>query len=143
MIGPDQVMPLLLEACPSFRAAWDADVESEYADDDAPGGRLLYLDAGAFIRHLCSLQVQGPTDEFAAVFDTIERLAIEGDDYVQNLAVIGYIEGFQMMTVTSFGLDPERDFRPWLRPVSASWWQRVNRFWDGDARALQDPPSDD
>jgi hypothetical protein len=34
------------------------------------------------------------------------------------------------------GLDPERDFRPWLRPESEKWWRRINRFWEGDASAL-------
>jgi hypothetical protein len=72
------------------------------------------------------------------VFDVIERLVLEGDPYVSNLAVIGYLEGLQMMTVTGAGLDPESDFRPWLRPESEKKWQQINRFWEGDASALND-----
>ncbi len=137
MIEARQVMPLLLEACPSFSTKW-AEVEVENADDTEPTGGFGFVDAGNFIRHMVSLRIEGQTSEFPAIFEVIERLLVEGDPYLQNLAVIGYLEGFQMMTVTSAGLDPERDFRPWLRPVSESWWQRINRLWAGDASALRD-----
>lgn len=136
MITPDQVMPLLLKACPSFTDTW-LSIEEENKDDSVPAGRLLYLDAGDFVRHLAGLKGAGTTDEFNAVFDVIERLVVEGDDYVSNLGVIGFIEGFQMHTVTSFGLDPEIHFRPHLRPISHAWWIRVNRFWAGEHDALQ------
>ena len=57
-IGPDGVIPLLLEAVPSFADAWD---ESENVDD---GERLLYLDAGDFIRHLVRKHLANEVDEF-------------------------------------------------------------------------------
>jgi len=129
-------MPLLLDACPSFAESW-REAEQQNADDESLGGRLYYMDAGDFIRHLVSLLLANDTSEFPAVFDVIERLILEGDPYVSELAVIGYLEDCQMMTVTSAGLDPERDFRPWLRPESAKWWDRLNRFWAGDANALR------
>lgn len=131
------VMPLLLDACPSFTEGWQ-EAEAENADDESAGGRLFYMDAAAFIRHLVALRLAGETTEFPAVFDVIDRLVLECDPYVQNLAVIGYLEGFQMMTVTAAGLDPELHFRPWLRPKSEEWWQRFNRLWDGDPAALVD-----
>jgi len=71
VIAAEDVMPLLLEACPS-------------------------LDGGAFIRHLAARHWSA-------------RRGVTG--------------------VTSAGLDPEDDFRPWLRPQSAKWWARINRFW--------------
>ncbi len=111
VIDAGQVMPLLLEACPSFAAKW-SEVEVENADDTVPNGRLTYVDAAEFIRHVVSLRVEGRTSELPAIFDVLERLVVEGDRFVRDLGVIGYLEGFQMMTVTSAGLDPERDFRP-------------------------------
>ena len=140
-ITPDKVIPLLLSACPSFDSEWESS-KTENLDESAPGGRLYYLDAGDFVRHIVALKASGETGEFPAVFDVIERFVCEGDAYVKNLGVIGYIEGFQMMTVTSAGLDPERDFRPWMRPTSESWWQRLNRFWGGDSGALIDGDAD-
>ena len=137
VITAEEVMPLLLDACPSFAERW-RESEQEHLDDESPGGRLHYMDAGDFIRHLVGLRLANDTSEFPGVFVVIERLLVEGDSYVSNLAVIGYLEGFQMMTVTSAGLDPERDIRPWLRPESAKWWDRINRFWAGDPTALRD-----
>lgn len=136
VIGAEDVMPLLLGACPSFADRWRVS-EQEHVDEESPGGRLHYMDAGDFIRHLVGLRLANDISEFPAVFDVIERLVVEGDSYVSNLGVIGYLEGFQMMTVTSAGLDPEGDFRPWLRPQSAKWWDRINRFWAGDPTALR------
>ncbi|HMS87787.1 MAG TPA: hypothetical protein PKE56_05055 [Acidimicrobiales bacterium] len=131
MLVPDDVIPLLLKAMPSFAAAWD---ESENVDD---GERLLYLDAGDFIRHLVHKHLTHEVEEFPAAFAVVERLVVEGDDYVRNLGVIGFLEGLQMMTVTAAGIDPEEAFRPLVGPVSERWWERINRFWGGEHDALQ------
>ncbi len=132
-IKSNQVIELLLEACPSFKDAW-ATIEHENIYDN---DRLHYMDASDFLRHLATLQLAGTTDEFPAIFDLIERLVVEGDRYVSNLAVIGYLEGLQMATISAFGLDPEVVFRPWFRPVSEAWWRRLNRFWGGEHSALR------
>lgn len=120
---------LLMGACPSFAAPWEA-IRKENEDEETPGGRLHYRDAADFIRHLASLKIAGTVDEFPAVLDLIERMVVEGDEYVSELAVIGYIEGFQMQTVTVLGLELEVDFRPWLRPTSEAYWRAINRFWE-------------
>ena len=133
LIVASEVMPLLLEACPSFAPQWVNEVLEENLDDANDGGRLFYVDAGAFIHHLVSLKVDGRDAEFPAVFDVFERLVVEGDSYVQNLGQIGYLEGLQMMTVTAAGLSPERDFRPYLRPASERIWGALNRSWGGPA----------
>jgi hypothetical protein len=76
-----------------------------------------------------SLKPVGHTTGFPAVFEAIERLLREGDLFVQELAVTGYLEGFQMETVATAGPDPERDFRPYLLPKSEEAWISVNEFW--------------
>lgn len=138
MIERDAVVPLLLEACPSFAPTW-AEEEAENLHDD--GDRLHYLDAAAFVRHLGALWLGGEVDELLAVFAVIERLVIEGDHYVSELAVIGYLETFQMETIGGLGIDPDTAFVPFFGPVSLRWWDRLNRFWAGDPRALdvEDP----
>ncbi|HKN91523.1 MAG TPA: hypothetical protein VJ622_14710 [Acidimicrobiia bacterium] len=140
MITADEVMPLLLSACPSFVPKWEA-VAGENVDEDDPSKRLCYLDAGDFIRHLVELRLAGRIEEMPAVFEVIERLHVEGDHYVRELATIGYLEGLQMRTVTEAGLDPEQDFRPYFGPVSNKWWERLNRLWAGDASALREDDS--
>jgi hypothetical protein len=134
VIDAVELRTLLVLACPSSAVVWSS---PDNEDADAPGGRLGYIDAGDFVRHLVSLQLAGDTSDFPAVFDVIERLVLEGDPYVSTLAVFGYLEDL-LFTVASPQLDPERDFRPWLRPESERQWQRVKRFWEETAAARDD-----
>lgn len=127
-IRAEQVPALILAALPSLQPDWP-ETERENADPDSPGGRLGYLDAGWVVGHLADRLVGGDTSEFDAAFELIERLVRDGDDYVRELGVIGYLEGLQMGTVTSRGLDPEA-FRPWMRPLSAKYWAAITRFWE-------------
>jgi hypothetical protein len=128
-ITVDVIPTRILAACPSFETEW-AESEDFNRDEESPGGRLHYIDAGDFIRHLVALKIRNEVAEFPAVFDLIEALVRSEDKYIHDLGVIGYVEGFQMMTVTAAGLDPERDFRPYLRPASERAWRDVNEFWN-------------
>ncbi|RYB91012.1 hypothetical protein EUA93_18945 [Nocardioides oleivorans] len=123
-----QVPGLLVAASGWIAEAWQ-DAAEDNADPDSPGGRLGYLDAGAVVSRLADELAAGRTDGFDVLFDLVERLVTEGDDYVSELGVIGYLEGMQMDTVTSRGLDPEA-FAPWLRPTSARYWAALHRFWE-------------
>jgi hypothetical protein len=79
-------MSELLEACPSFAPQCVDEVLDENLDEQVEGGRLFFVDAGAFVHHLVSLKIDGRTAEFPAVFDVFERLLLEGDSYVRNPA---------------------------------------------------------
>jgi hypothetical protein len=135
MIRADEVMPLCVQACPTFTAEWERlRVDDGFLDD---GGEPLYCCyAEEFIAHLVQLRLAGETQSFPAVFTVIEQLLTDGNAYVKNLAVIGFLEGLQMRTVTDAGIDPA-EFRPYFGLQSEQWWQRVNRFWEGDATALR------
>jgi hypothetical protein len=124
-VTAEQVPALLVEAIPSLSDEW-IDMSVANAEPSAPGGRLGYLDAARVVRHLAGRLDAGDTADFDAAFDFIERLILEGDEYVSELGVIGYLEGLQMQTVTSQGVDPET-FRPWLRPVSAKYWEALSK----------------
>jgi len=119
VISKDQVMPLLMEACPSYRTPLE--------DQD-----LLYVALGAFARHLLQLQQQSRAQEFPTVARAIERLHVEGDHYVREAATIGLLEGIQNVWGNE-GTDPERFVRH-LHPVSAKWWQSLNDFWNGKSK---------
>ena len=113
-------MPLLIEACPSYRPA--------AKDED-----LLYVALGHLARHLLELHRQSRTEEFSDVARVIERLHVEGDHYVREAATIGLLEGIQNLWANE-GTDPEL-FVPHLLPVSAKWWQSLNDFWSGKSIA--------
>jgi hypothetical protein len=115
----DQVMMLLIEACPSYHLP---------PDDQ----ELLYVTLGDFARHLLQLFQQGRTQDFPEVACVIERPHVEGDGYVREAATIGLLEGIQNVWANE-GTDPELYF-PYLHPVSAKWWQSLNDFWSGKSK---------
>ena len=123
MITKEQVMPLFLQACPSFTQRWE-NHRAFYDDED-----LLYVDLGEFAHHLIKLHKTNQTNEFPAVFEVIERLHFEGDAYVKEAATIGMLEGIQNVAGSS-GVNPE-DFSCYLKPESAKWWRQLNAFWNG------------
>jgi hypothetical protein len=125
LIEQQQVIPLLLEASPSFESAWEEHLRY-YGDD------LLYLALGDFARHLLSLYQSSSTHDFLAVAKVIERLHLEGSPYVRQAATIGLLEGIQNNWSHS-GVDPEV-FALQLLPESAKWWRSLNDFWSGKSK---------
>ena len=119
MISKDQVMPLLMEASPSYRLP----IEDR---------ELLYLMLGDFARHLLQLQQQQQTDVFPSVARVIERLHFEGDQYVREAATIGLLEAIQNVWENQ-NTDPNI-FAQHLLPESARWWQSLNDFWSGKSK---------
>lgn len=124
MISAVFVMPMLLETCPSFRARW-----VEYVAEPEYDESLLYAHLGEFAHHVVEQMKAGATGEFAAVFDAVERLHVDGDEYVREAATIGLLENLQNVAGPA-GVDPE-SFVPYLRPESAKWWAELNSFWAG------------
>lgn len=122
MLSQDQVMPLLLDACPSFWVVWDSELDEE-------DRKLLYVCLGSFAKHLLDLKQQRPTSEFAAVVEVIERLYLEGDTSTQEAATIGLLEAVQNVWGNS-GVATD-DFEQLLLPESRVWWQQLELFWAG------------
>ncbi len=121
MIKQNEMLPMLVEACPSF-----ADKLREHRETFE---EINYAELGAFAHHLVDLYEQNQTDEFIKVFDVIERFHIEGDDYVKEAATIGLLEGLQNVAGNT-DLKPEV-FEKYLKPVSTKWWNELNKFWNG------------
>jgi hypothetical protein len=122
MITKEQVMPLLLNACPSFSKRW------EEHRDFYEGKELLYVELGEFAHHLVELHKANRIEEFPVVFKVIERMHLEGDHYVKEAATIGMLEGIQNVAGNS-GLEPE-EFVQYLKPESFKWWRQLNDFWE-------------
>lgn len=121
----DKIIPLLMEACPSFRAVVDEHRQQI-------GEEILYVLLGGLARHLLELHQQHQTDAFPAVAEAIERMHIEGDPHVREAATIGLLEGIQNVW-SNEGADPEL-FSRHLLPESARWWQSLQDFWSGRSR---------
>lgn len=78
MIRREQVIGLLLEACPSYGARWQA-----YRSAPEFDAELLYVHLGDFANHVIDLLHRGENAELAALARVVEQLHLEGDDYVR------------------------------------------------------------
>ena len=119
MITKEQVMPLLLDACPSFTEKWQKHLA--YWD----GKNLLYNDLSEFNAHLFELHKNKQVEEFPEVFDVVEKLHLEGDDHVKEAATIGLLEGIQNAASHA------EDFVQYLGTESEKRWFQLNDFWQG------------
>jgi hypothetical protein len=116
---------MLLDACPSFAPQWEAFREEWLKEtDDLP----VYLVLADFARHLIGLLERGETTDLPAVFAAVERMHVEGGHYVRKAATVGLLESLQNLHLHKNGTDPEQ-FRPYLGPESARWWDKLYRFW--------------
>ncbi len=126
MINKNDVMKLILEACPSYNVRWIEHSKFNYSNGEE---QLLYLDAGDFACHIVELYKKGEIKEFKNIFNVIELLHIQGDDYVKEAATIGFLEAIQNVASNN-DLNPE-DFIKFLKPVSVDWWNKLDDFWLG------------
>ena len=128
MIKRSEMLPMLVEACPTFSDEWKEHKLQFHDEEDF----LPYVALATFNNHLVNLYQENKTDDFEKVFDAIERLHIEGDEYVKESATIGLLEGLQNIAGNR-GLDAEV-FYSYLKPVSAKWWNELNKFWSGEIK---------
>lgn len=126
MIGKSEVMELLLNACPSYKDRWKEYFNFNYGNGEE---QLLYVDLGDFAGHLVDLYKKNELNEFNQVFDVVELLHIDGDDFVKEAVTIGLLEGMQNIASNS-GVNPD-EFVRFLKPTSAKWWNNLNDFWSG------------
>jgi len=117
-------MTELVQACPSFEPEWQRFRDEWRDEDELP----LYLSLGEFACHIINLLSRGDTARFPAIFNTVERLHVDGDDYVREAVTIGVLESLQNLNLHST-TEPEQ-FRPFLRPNSERWWNKLYDFWE-------------
>jgi hypothetical protein len=125
LISRVEVIPALLQACPSFQNTWD---EHCY-EHDPP---LIYVALGDFARHLLDLHRNGDTHTISNVCRVIEQFCLAGDADVQEIVTIGVLESIQNVWSHS-DVDPVH-FRGHLQPESGQLWDELNAFWRGDRR---------
>jgi hypothetical protein len=121
----DEMMGVLLDACPSFTPQWQTFLDEWQEEGDDPP---LYLALADFARHLIGMVERGETASFPAIFAAVERLHTEGDHYVREAATVGLLEDLQNLNLHRT-TRPEL-FRQYLGPESQRWWDKLYRFWE-------------
>jgi hypothetical protein len=121
MIAKDEMMGVLLDACPSFAPQWQS-FQDEWREE---GDNLpLYLVLADFGRHLISMLERVNTARLPVVFSAVERLNVEGDHYIREAVTVGLLETLQNCNLHENGTNPEQ-FRPYLGKESARWWDKL------------------
>jgi hypothetical protein len=129
VISQQDVIPLLLEACPGFEPMWREHLE--WWDGDERG---IFNDTSEFARYLVESYERGETGEFARAFSTIERLIRDGDDDARGAATVGVLESVQVRS-THYPFGPEA-FVPWLGPSSRQAWAEIDDLWSAGGGSL-------
>lgn len=133
LIWRDQMMPLMLAACPSFQAHWKAcyglGVSKKCnVDQDVPDALPLYLSVDDLSRHIACKLDFNETSEFAAVFAIVERWIVEGSETVKAVAITGFLE--DLLRPHIYALSGPKDLLLWVGPRTYKWWVEVGGFWD-------------
>lgn len=98
---------------------WDRNSES-----------ILYTDFSELARHLTELVVNNELDEFMGVFNLVEKMIVEGDQFVQEAIVVGLIEDFQGgLLRNGYNL---KALEKLLKPETHKYWVKVIQFWNGE-----------
>jgi hypothetical protein len=124
VIEKDTMMAPMLEACPSFRPAWEEFVEEWRSEPEQP----LYLALGSLARHLIAALSIRDVPTMSRAFAVVERWLLEGDHYVREAATVGLLEDLQNTNLHE-ATSPS-DFEPYLLPKSLKSWRDVARFWE-------------
>ena len=95
LIGKDEMVGVLLDACPSFAPAWNAFLDEWLGEAELP----LYVVLANLARHLIGLVERGETAELPTVFRADERWHLEGDEYVRTAATEGLLEDLQNLNL--------------------------------------------
>lgn len=122
----------LLAADPTFQPRWSEFLTEWEGEPELP----LYLALSSLAQHLLARLQTGDTVGFEGIFAVVELWHTKGDAYVREAASIGLLEGLQNLS----GGSGERTMtvEPWLGPESRRWWDKLDRYWEGDSKALRD-----
>jgi hypothetical protein len=138
MIVKNDMMGVLLDACPSFMPRWESfrDEWRQEADGAPP-----YPVLADFARHVIGMVERGEKSVLVEVFTAVERLCVEGDPYVREATVVGLLESLQNLNLHPNGTDPEQ-MLPYLGPASARWWRKLHQFWQHGELLTDDDGAD-
>jgi hypothetical protein len=131
MIRKDEMIPMLLDACPGFRPRWEEHVA--YWEGEAAG---VYIDLSEFVQYLMAAYEEGHTSALESAFDLLERFLVDGDSSVQEYAALGFIETLQNAALHQ--RHTEKVFVPFLKTHSLREWKAIEQGWEDLIRRNQE-----
>jgi hypothetical protein len=120
MINKDDVIPIIIESCPSFQDIYNNSDNKE----------LLYVVMGELARHMLDIIMSKDYKRIDDICLAIEEFHVNGDQYVKELATIGILEGIQNVWGNNNREFEINKLTTYLRPVSLNYWNSLNKFWN-------------
>lgn len=125
MMTEVDIMPVVLEACPEFRQAWEEHLSGTL------GHVGVYIDLGEFASFVVESFENKNIALVGRAFDAVEKLLTEGDHETDECVTLGFIESLQnRASGKPYGMDA---FLPFLGPRSQQSWNDLVAFWNGSA----------
>ena len=117
-----EMLPLLVEASPEFDSTW-----RDFLAYWSPVHRLT-TSRSRITLGTSQRSWRGDEQTLRRVFAIIERLVVEGDEYIKEAAIVGLLEDLQNRNLHT-GTRPEQ-FEAFLLPQSRNSWAKLQEFWD-------------
>ncbi|WP_162930117.1 hypothetical protein [Pseudophaeobacter sp. EL27] len=124
MINRKQMFEPIIVAYPNFYGKWQEFLDNWAGDLD---GLPYYLLISDLVCECSELLSSGRTEELGKIFEVVERWLMEGEPYVKEAAIVGFIEDLQNENLHT-GTEP-KDFAQYLQSETAFWWGKVEDFW--------------
>jgi hypothetical protein len=116
---------------PGFRPRWEKHL-SFWEGEPASG----YNDISEFAQFVVKeLYPGGRTEETQRAFELMEQWLVNGNNKVQELVVIGFLEDVQ--NIASWQPFGRAVFIPFLGPQSRDAWNELERVWAGKTSLME------
>jgi hypothetical protein len=127
MIFEYEVMRILMDVCPTFKIKWEEHLTDIW---DRNSETILYTDLLVFAKHLCELTKNNNFNNFKNIFDKIEYLLQNGDVFVINAIVVGFLEDYQNCLLNN-GYDLNI-IDKYLNAETKKNWSNLKKLWNGE-----------
>lgn len=134
MINKDEVMDLLIKASPSYKQRSENYMQENYEEGEE---RNIYLEISDFVDHFIDLFRSGNLIECISILEAVEKLHVNGDEFVKELATIGFLEDLQNQLGNYQIYKKPIEILLW--PETRIWWDHLNNFWDGKTKYVGEP----
>lgn len=114
MINKEDIIPELSKRFPDFTI-----------NPDFMGDELIYPILGEFARYIVQKFREENKQELIIIFEFIETLHTDADDFTREAATIGILEGLQNVSEIR-----EQEIKKYLGKISLESWLSLNDFWN-------------
>lgn len=117
--GFSLIIDKLIEEYGEDEIDWDTNIE-EYAG--------IYTVFSSLARYVEKLLENNQKEEIQNIFNLVEKWHINGDEYIQEAATIGFIE--EIISLNPKHSMEDENFLPFMGSESKKWASQVKEFWN-------------